>query len=414
MVMSRRQFLIRGTAFLATVGIGGALLWTEKQLGLSEGKSDSADHSTTEPVLVVVQLSGGNDGINTVIPYGSGAYYDARATLRVEQKEVLPLNDAIGLHPSLQGLHQLYQQGELAVVNGVGYPNPNRSHFRSMEIWQTAVPEQISDSGWLGRYASAELSRDSNPLKAVQVGDFSSKAFRAKSVNIPVIHTLDTFQLFGKQLPPQPKKRLEQAFQQMYNAEKQTKQVQVACQRGMDAYDSMTALHQLSAGYIHQVKYPNTRLAGNLQLVSELLAGKSKTKVFYTYLGGFDDHADEKTQHTRVLKELDEALTAFQQDLAVQGLDRQVVTLVFSEFGRRVAENSSGGTDHGTAAPVLILGKPVKGGLYGEYPSLTNLDQGDLKYQVDFRSIYATLLEHWMQADAHGVLGSTYETLHFV
>jgi uncharacterized protein (DUF1501 family) len=218
----------------------------------------------------------------------------------------------------------------------------------------------------------------------------------------------------GEALNQQEKNRIAKAFMEMYDPQRQLTQIQVACRRGTYAYRSVEAIQSLSSAYQSKVEYPNSPFAKDLQLVSKLLAGSSGTRVFYTQLGGFDDHANEKEQHARVLKELDGGLGAFYKDLEAQGLQDRVVTIVFSEFGRRVRENGSGGTDHGTAAPVIVIGGQVKGGLYGAYPSLTNLDNGDLKYEVDFRSVYYTLVKDWLKGDARAVLGKSYEKLTFL
>jgi uncharacterized protein (DUF1501 family) len=412
MKLSRRDFLIKGTALFATIGIGGPLLFAKNGIFANSEETQQAD--VDSPVLVVIQLSGGNDGINTLIPYGTGAYFDARPTLAYKQSEVLTLNGQVGLHPSLKQLHTLFGDGKLAVIQGVGYPKPDHSHFRSQEIWQTAEPEKWVPTGWLARYVESSLPKINNPLKAIQVGNSPNKSFNSETVNVPVIQSLETFNLFDVKKPTLEKNRLAKAFMDMYGIDGQMEQLRVTCGRGADAYHSVEAIQSLSAGYQKKVEYPNTNFSRDLQLVSKLLAGKSGTRVFYVQLGGFDDHALEREQHARLLKELDEGLGAFYKDLEAQGLGERVVTMAYSEFGRRVKENGSGGTDHGTAAPVFVLGSRVKGGLYGAYPSLTNLDSGDLKYEVDFRSIYYSIVDGWLKGDAVSVLGKAYEKLAFV
>lgn len=410
--LTRREFLAKGTAFLATLGIGGSFLLQNRGSAFFGNSHDSNDPNA--PVLVVIQLAGGNDGINTLIPFGQGAYYDARPTLAIPQSGVLALDNQVGLHPSLTSLRELYDQGKLAVVQGVGYPNPNRSHFRSLEIWQTAEPEKFGRSGWLARYAESSLEGDKHPLKLVSVGGGSTKAFLSEKLNVPTIQSLESFQLFDPKRPAPELNRLAQAFLDMYDPARQAEQVRVACKMGKDAYDSVQAIQALTGQYVNKIEYPKSPFAKDLQLIVKLLAGQSGTRVFHAQLGGFDDHAQEKEQHAKLLKEFDAALGAFYRDLAEQGLENRVVTVAFSEFGRRVKENGSGGTDHGTAAPVLVLGGRVKGGLYGATPSLTNLDNGDLKYEVDFRSVYYTLIEDWLGGDANYVLGKRFEKLGLV
>nr|WP_246362957.1 DUF1501 domain-containing protein [Paenibacillus alba] len=390
--------------------MGGALFTeTGKSILASSFEEDIED-----PVLVVVQLSGGNDGINTLIPYGQGVYYDSRPTLAYQQKDVLALDNHVGLHPSLVGLSALYKLGKMAVIQGVGYPEPDHSHFRSMEIWQTAEPEKISRSGWLARYVELSLRGNNNPLKAVQVGASGSKAFASDKLSFPVVQSLETYNLIDPKTAMLDKNRLTKAFLDMYSAQNQVEQLRVISGRGYEAYKSVEAIQALTATYANKIEYPKTNFAKDLQLVSKLLAGKSGTRVFNVQIGGFDDHADEKVQHAKVLTQVDEGLTAFYKDLEAQGLQDRVMVMMFSEFGRRVKENGSGGTDHGTAAPMFVIGGKVNGGLYGAYPSLSNLDNGDLKYEVDFRSVYNTLIDKWLKGDAAAVLNKSYENLKFI
>ncbi|TVY01089.1 DUF1501 domain-containing protein [Paenibacillus cremeus] len=411
MKLTRRDFLIKGTALLATLGLGGPMIFAENGSLLSTQPANAADPDS--PVLVVIQLSGGNDGINTIIPYGMGGYFDARPTLKITDSQVLTINDQLGFHPSLTQMHDLFGKGKLAVVQGVGYPKPDHSHFRSMEIWQTAEPEKLIRSGWLGRYAET-LGQSSNPLNLLQIGNSANKAFNSEKVNVPVIQTLDTFNFLDPKTPKADQNRIAKAFLDMYDPERQGTVIQVTASRGKEAYESVEAVHSLTNTYQMKVEYPKTGIARDLQLVAKLLAGNSGTRVFYLQLGGFDDHVNEKDLHAKLLKQLDEALGTFYSDLEAQGLQDRVVTMAFSEFGRRVKENGNGGTDHGTAGPVFVLGGKVKGGLYGVMPSLTSLDNGDLKYEVDFRSVYSTLLDRWMKGDAQTVMGKSYENLGFI
>ncbi|WP_248930277.1 DUF1501 domain-containing protein [Paenibacillus hamazuiensis] len=411
MKLTRREFLIKGTALLAALGLGGPMIFAEDGTPLS---MVSDDPNVENPVLVIVQLSGGNDGINTLVPYGLGGYFDARPTLKITESEVLAINNEVGLHPSLTGLKQLYDQGKVAIIQGVGYPKPDHSHFRSMEIWQTAEPEKYIRSGWLGRYVETALAESKNPLKAIQIGSAASKAFSSEKIGVPLIQSIESFNFFDAKTPKADQNRLSKAFLDMYDPQRQIARVQVTCQRGVDAYESVEAIHALAGAYQNKIEYPKSGFAKDLQLVVRLLAGGAGTRVFNVQLGGFDDHADEKNMHAKLLLQMDQALSAFYRDLEAHGLQDRVVTMTFSEFGRRVRENGSGGTDHGTAAPMFVFGGRVKGGLYGTQPSLTNLDNGDLKYEVDFRSVYYTLLDNWLKGDAKGALGQTYEKLAFV
>ncbi|SDN32080.1 Tat (twin-arginine translocation) pathway signal sequence [Paenibacillus sp. yr247] len=411
MKLTRRDFLKKSTALIATLSFGGTMLATEKGRALLSGHAEFK-HRVKSPVLVVVQLSGGNDGINTVIPYAAGAYYDTRPTLGYKQNEVLALNNELGLHPSLSHMQQFYRDGNLAIIQGVGYPKPDRSHFRSMDIWQTAKPEELSDSGWLARYILTSMPK--HPLPAIQIGGLIQKAFNAPRINIPAIESLEQFYAFTSKTSANDKERMTLELKKIYQNQPKQEMLRVSAKYASAAFQSVESIHSLLSSYKSQLTYPQSGFASDLQLVAKLIAAKAGTRIYYTDMGGFDDHANERKQHANKLKQLDEGLYAFYSDLKDQGLHHDVVTLVFSEFGRRLKENGSGGTDHGTAAPVLVLGGQVKGGLFGAYPSLTNLDYGDLKYEVDFRSVYYTLIEGWLRGDAKTVLGGKFEKLGFV
>lgn len=410
--LTRRQFIVRGGALLATIGFGFGGAFDRL---LADGEWDAGTASPAgDRVLVVVQLNGGNDGINTLIPFGQGAYYDSRPTLKIAQAEVLALNDGVGLHPSLNGLYQLYQQGKLAVIQGVGYPNPNRSHFRSMDIWQTAQPDIEGTTGWLGRYAEQALAQVKNPLKALTIGHPANRSLTSERFSAPMIESIDTYNWIDPHTPQESANRIARAFIEMYRLQLDNSRLKITSEKGLDVYESVEAIQSLKNAYQNSVEYPNSGLAKDLQLVCKMLAADAGTKIFYVQLDGFDDHANEKQQHADLLKVFDQALTAFYQDLEAHGWAERTAVMTFSEFGRRVRENGNKGTDHGTAAPVFVLGGSVNGGLYGQYPSLSRLDKGDLKYEVDFRSIYSTLIEDWLKGDAKSVLGGSFEKIAFV
>lgn len=411
MKLTRRDFLKKSGALIACLSFGGTLFATEKGRALLTGHAKFKYHSKS-PVLVVVQLSGGNDGINTVIPYGAGAYYDNRPSLGYEPKEVLAINNQLGLHPSLSQMHNYYRDGDLAIIQGVGYSKPDYSHFRSMDIWQTALPEEFSDSGWLGRYIATSMPK--MPLPAIQIRGYSQKAFNAPGINIPSIETLEHFYPFTSHNFENDRLRMTEVLKRIYQKQPQKETLRVSAAYATAAFQSVEIIHAMVSSYSSKVTYPETGFANDLQLAAKLIAAKSDTRIYYIELAGFDDHANEREQHARTLDHLDKGLHAFYSDLKDLGLQNDVVTLVFSEFGRRLKENGSGGTDHGTAAPVFVLGGQVKGGLYGSYPSLTSLTGGDLKYEVDFRSVYFTLIEDWLRGDAKEVLGRRFENLGFV
>ncbi|MFD0697845.1 DUF1501 domain-containing protein [Paenibacillus sp. GCM10027628] len=416
MKLTRRGFLKKSTAMIAALSFGSTFLGTAKGRDILTGNAEfDPFHRVKSPVLVVVQLSGGNDGLNTVIPYGKGEYYDARPTLGYKQNEVLVLDDELGLHPKLTELHQLYKDRKLAIVQGVGYPNPDHSHFRSMDIWQTGEPDKLIDSGWLGRYVSSSLSKHNLP--AVQIGGTRNKAFLDPNFDVPVIQSLELYQAFGIKTATNIKQSMTQVLSDIYNQQKKNNQelLRVVSQYGLSAFQSVQDIQSLVSSYVNTTPYPDNPFAKNLQLITKLICGKAGTRVYYAQLGGFDDHAQEKQQHAKTLSQLDSGLGAFFRDLKINGMEKDVIVMVFSEFGRRLKENGSGGTDHGTAAPVFVIGDQVNGGLYGAFPSLTNLDNGDLKYEVDFRSVYYTLIDEWLRGDAKFALGGkAHEKLKFI
>ncbi|MGE5701159.1 MAG: DUF1501 domain-containing protein [Clostridia bacterium] len=394
-LISRRDFIIRSGAFLLGLGLGDSLL---AQL-IQPDVVKAATRTAANPVLVVVQLSGGNDGINTLIPFQSGIYYDKRPTIGIKQEDVLPLNQDVALHPSLVGIHELYTQGKVAVIQGVGYPDPDRSHFRSMDIWHTADPAVKEQHGWLGRYLELSNRSASNPVRAIEIGPKLSLALSGNA-SVPCIQQLAGYRLTKDE-------RLLKSFKQMYKMDENAALSTVKT-RGNSLILSVERLQGIKED---SVGYPQTSFAQDLATAAAVIKGGLGTEILYTQLGSFDDHAAENNSHPALLQELDQAIRFFYQDLSQAGIADNVTMLLFSEFGRRLTENGSGGTDHGTAGPVLMIGNKVKGGLYGEYPSLSKLTDGDLNYTVDFRSIYASVIDGWMSGSHQDVLGKTYETL---
>ncbi|MEW9699915.1 DUF1501 domain-containing protein [Paenibacillus sp. SI8] len=414
MKLTRRAFLKKSTAMIAALSFSGTILGTAKGRDILSGNAEfNGYHHVKSPVLVVVQLSGGNDGLNTVIPYGKGEYYDARPTLGYKQHEVLQINNEVGLHPSLTELHNMYKEGQLAIVQGVGYPKPDHSHFRSMDIWHTAEPDKLIETGWLGRYVSSSLSNYSLP--AIQIGGIRNKAFLHSDFDIPIVQSLEQYHAFNVKTAANIKQNITSALKDIYRQQTEHQLLKIVSQQGLAAFQSVDTIQSIVSSYVNSTPYPDTSFAKNLQLTAKLISGKPGTRVYYIQLGGFDDHSQEKQQHMKTLTQLDSGLGAFYRDLKTNNMEKDVIVMVFSEFGRRLKENGSGGTDHGTAAPVFIMGDHVKGGLYGTYPSLTQLDYGDLRYEVDFRSIYYTLIEDWLRGDAqNALLGNAYEKLGFI
>jgi uncharacterized protein (DUF1501 family) len=392
---SRRDFLKKSVGLVSLSAT--APLWLRSAIANAQG-------TITAKTLVVVQLDGGNDGINTVIPYTLGAYRDARPTLAIPSSSVLPLDGSVGLHPSLTGFKSLFDAQKLAVVQGVGYPVPNRSHFRSREIWQTADPVEIDATGWLGRYADAYLA-DAGELAAIAIGGALPKALYANTVVVPSIASLDLYKFNTDVAYPGDAHNQVTTYLGVNDRPTATGDELALAETATGAYSGSTTLQTASGGYVPKATYPTSKLAADLQFAAQIITAGVGTRVLYVTTGGYDTHANQPNDQGRLLKDLGDALLAFQTDLEGQGIADRVATLVWSEFGRRVEENGSDGTDHGTASVSFVVGTAVAGGLFGEYPSLTSLDaNGDLIFTVDFRSVYADMVETWLGVPSHDIL----------
>ena len=418
--MTRREFIRKGLT-MVTVGMTAPSFLTRTALAMNNpwdvAQVTSKPGIPDDRILVVVQLGGGNDGLNTLIPIGNDAYYRARPNLAVPQKDIIRLNDGIGLHPNLSGLKNLYDQGAVAIVQGVGYPNPSRSHFKSMEIWHTADPEgRVVQYGWVGRYFDSKCPVCEQPTVGVNVGPSMPLAMVAETGVGVSLETPEAFQW----MPTMGGlgEREEQELFRLLNAPapgvNEPGTVDFLRHTAMNAFVSTAQVRGAVAGYKGSVEYANTRFAYSMRLIAQMIAGKLPTKVYYAHMTGFDTHAAQRGAHENLLTQFAEGVASFYKDLEAQGNADRVVVLAFSEFGRRVAENGSGGTDHGTAAPMFLVGKSLKGGLYGNQPSLTDLTDGDLKHAVDFRSVYATVLDRWLGADPAKILGHSFERMGFI
>ena len=410
MTISRRDLIKNGLGALAfSFGASEFINLAAQASNLSPRKPGASK------ILVVVQLSGGNDGLNTVIPYSMGSYYQARPTIGVKGEKVLKLNSDVGFHPAMTGLHELYKLGKVAVVQGVGYPGPNRSHFRSIEIWQTGDAEKIAETGWLGRYLDVCCAGKEDLFPAVNVDPMLPKTLFGSKVNVPSVSNIDDFRfLTDPQFKPDRDVQIK-AFNDIYESfNVKRPHMDLLRKAGIDANLASDKLHQLVKQYNSDITYPPGTFGNSLKFISQMITGGLNCAIYGASLDGFDTHTNQLTPQGGLLKQLSDGLAAFHNDLKKKQLDDDVVVLVFSEFGRRVAENGGRGTDHGTAAPVLVVGSTVHGGVYGSHPSLTDLDSGDLKYKIDFRNVYATLLNKWMQCDSKAVLGQRFEELGFI
>ncbi len=376
MSATRREFLVDGLKVTAL------LPWLPSAGWSARGISD-------ERVLVVLQLSGGNDALNMVVPRRQDAYYRLRPTLALKPSSLHTLDEDHGLHPAMSGLGELFAAGRLTVIHGVGYPRPDRSHFRSLEIWHTADPEHPPRTGWLGRLADQLAAGNRGALPAMHVGDEELPlALLGSSFVAPTVSDERSLELGSLE-------GLESARDELLADGDDGSDLGFLRTAARSAYRLSEQLSRITSGG-SQAEYPGSGLGRKLRLIARLLAGGLDTRLFHVSMGGFDTHARQAATHAALLEELSSALSAFERDLATSGLGERVLTLVFSEFGRRAAENASGGTDHGAAAPVLVVGASGRGGVHGTPPHLEHLAEGDVPFTTDFRSVYAALEHDWL------------------
>lgn len=346
-----------------------------------------------EKILVVVELSGGNDGLNTVIPYTDDLYYNHRPTLGIGAEKVRKLSDHVGLHPAMDAFERLYKDGRLAIVQGCSYPNPNRSHFEAMEFWHTGIPNGTDANGWLGRWADAVYA---SPRESLIVNIDTREAMAVRSA----VHSSIVFDN-PSQYMRRDGERLDPALHAMeISAAKKNETLARLREMSNVADRSSAFVRETCSRYRTPVEYGRgNRLGDDLKKVAALIAASMPARIYYTSYGGFDTHAaqgGEEGNQARLLRQVTDAVESFHKDIERMGRAGEVAILVFTEFGRRVKENASRGTDHGVATPVFVVGSNVKGGLYGEHPSLSDLDNGDLKMTTDYRRVYASLLREWL------------------
>jgi uncharacterized protein (DUF1501 family) len=416
--MTRREFLQKGLTIVA-MGATAPTFLTRTALALTNpwdvAQVSSRPGVPDDRILVVVQLGGGNDGLNTIVPYADDAYYRARPRLAVPRPQVIPLTGELGLHPRMAKLKELYDRGAVAVIQGVGYPNPSRSHFKSMEIWHTADPEgRAPRVGWIGRYFDSKCPVCEQPAVGVSVGGVMPLAMRAQGGQGVALETPEAFQWMPSMEGLGA--REEQELFRMLNAPAPNEPGTIDFLRhtAMNAILSSQQVRDAVRKYRGGIDYPNHRFAASLRLIAQMIAGGLPTKVYYANLSGFDTHAAQQGAHDVLLEQLSTGVEAFFRDLEAQGNAERVLVMAFSEFGRRVAENGSGGTDHGTAAPMFVFGRRLTPGVHGRHPSLTDLQDQDLKHHIDFRSVYATVLERWLGADPTSILGAQFERVPFL
>ena len=399
MLIKRRSFLQIGSLATASLMLPKFLKAFERPMAVPPGNK----------VLVVLQLSGGNDGLNTVIPIRNDIYYKERPRLAVTKDKSLRLTDETGLHPSLTAFKELYDDGSLGILNGVGYPNPDRSHFRSMDIWHSASNStEYIYTGWLGRYLDAQCAGCDKPTQALEIDDVLSMALKGEQ---------------AKGLAMKDPRRLYNTANEKFFKDIAANHKDEVGEQPVDYLYKTMAETISSADYIFQQSklrpsktvYPNTELGKSFQTISSLIQSDINTKVYYLSLGSFDTHVAQEMQQKRLFTEMNEAIKAFVKDLKSNNRFDDVLLTTFSEFGRRVSQNASGGTDHGTANNMFFIGGGLKQkGVLNAMPDLRNLDEGDLKHSVDFKDVYATILKNWLNADDKKILNHQFNYLSFV
>ena len=369
-----------------------------------------------EKSLVVVQLSGGNDYLNTIVPYGDDEYYDFRKTVHIDQESVLPVDGTYGFNPNLGPLKRLYDEGKVAVINGIGYDNPNRSHFRSMDIWHTALPDEIGNEGWLGRVIREIDPSGENVLTGVNFGRGLPRALGVRGVPVASVGNLETYGLFTDIEDEATRSLALRAFAHMYGGVQGKDPVlDFLGQTGSNALKGADILRTAPEKYSSSIEYAANPIAQSMRSAAQVLFADLGTRVFYTQHGSFDTHSGELTSHAKLWQEVSGAIGDFYDDLKEHGREDEGVVLVFSEFGRRIKDNGSG-TDHGSGGVAFVIGSEVKGGMYGQYPSIREADQleGDLHFNNDFRSTYSTIIENWFGLDAVPIVNGTFEQFDFV
>ena len=369
-----------------------------------------------DPILVVIQLTGGNDSLNTLIPYGDSLYYDNRSTVAIPQEEVIAIDGNFGFNPAMQPIKDLYDEGKVALIQGIGYPNPNRSHFRSMDIWHTCEPDKQGPEGWLGRVIRDIDPHGENVLTGVNFGRGLPRALAVPGVPVASVAVLETYGvLTGISEEPDRTDALD-VFARMYAPTVGSGPVMdYLGQTGLDALKGADILKTAPDRYVSSIEYADNAISKNLQGISKVLNANLGTRIFYTQHGGYDTHANQGPVHPKLWTDLSQVISDFYADLAEHEVSEDVLMFVFTEFGRRVKDNGSG-TDHGSGGLAFAIGDPVKGGMYSEYPSLKEGDllEGDLQFNVDYRGVYGSMVENWLQLDPITVVGGNFEQLDFV
>lgn len=413
MTTTRRKFLWSAGQAATVMAVGSQTPWFWREAAatqLAASRLASIGGATDESVLVVLQLSGGNDGLNTLVPYRHDAYRRARPKLAIPASDVLKVDDELGWHPAAKGWAKLLESQRLAVLQGVGYPEPNRSHFESLDIWHTCQRKgNPRTTGWLGRGFDTLAKRGDVDTPGLHLGDGKQPlALAAARVRVPSIASPEKFRLReGSSAVAAAIRELGMAQRpDAAAADSLLGFVQTSASAAISASDRITAALR---DYQPAAPYPDHGLGQKFKTVAQFILAGLPTRVYYLELDGFDTHSQQPAAHAALLEQASGAMAAFLDDLQKQGVADRVLVMCFSEFGRRVAENASEGTDHGAAAPLFLAGNRVRSGVIGKLPSLTDLDDGDLKFHTDFRQVYAAVLENWLRWDSREVLGGGFE-----
>ena len=392
--------------FIQTTGLASASLMLPKFLKAQE--KNAAINS--DKILVIVQLTGGNDGLNTVVPFENDLYYNARPTIAIQKKETLKLTNQLGLNPAMIGFKNLYDAGKMCLINNVGYPDPDRSHFRSMDIWHTASnSNEYKTSGWLGRYLDEQCGDCDQPTQVLEIDDTLSLALKGN--NVKGLALKDAKRLYGTTIDP----FIHQLSKQPVSGDHHHDNAAYLYKTLAETVSSADYIYKTSKIFQSAATYPNHQFGKSMKTISEFIISGINTKVYYVSLGSFDTHFNQQKRQGVLLQQLSETVEVFMNDIKKNGKADDVLLMTFSEFGRRVQENASNGTDHGTANQIFLFGNSLKkNGIYNAAPNLSDLDDGDLKHSVDFKNVYATLLKKWLNTDEQKILGNKFSYLDFI
>jgi uncharacterized protein (DUF1501 family) len=402
--MNRRDFLKAGS--LISLGLSVPTFLNRTAAFAADAKTPGAK----DTILVVVQLTGGNDGLNTVIPFKDEEYAKIRPTLKQPTDQVKKLTADIALHPSMGELAKVFESGELCVVQGVGYPNPDQSHFRSMDIWQGGSLDKTISEGWLGK--AMKKSTSTSAFHVAANNESAPLALSGAPVRAPSITSLEDFQIKIAQTSGDDKKAQRDLIESVAKPGDKPNLLDFVSRTASNTYASSKRLAEVGKNYEPKATYPaNNALANRLKLAAQLIDAGLGARIFYVSIDGFDTHAAQATTHANLLGQVSDAMSAFYKDLSARGHKDRLMMMTFSEFGRRAAENGSKGTDHGSAAPMLLVGGKVNGGVVGAHPSLTKLEMGNLAHHTDFRQVYAAILDGWLGISSKDVLGEKFEAV---